>query len=37
MADDYDLWAEKDGKKSATKSISSWDSRPNLEVDLKLK
>ena len=37
MADDYDLWAEKDGRKSATKSVSSWDSRANFETELKLK
>jgi hypothetical protein len=37
MADDYDLWAEKTGKKSATKSVSSWDSRKEFECELKLK
>ena len=24
MTDDYDLWAEKEGKKSATKTVRSW-------------
>ena len=27
MAEDFDLWAEKSGKKSQTKTVSSWDSR----------
>jgi hypothetical protein len=37
MVEDYDLWAEKDGRKSAVKTVSSWDARKNFEVDLKLK
>jgi hypothetical protein len=37
MTEDFDLWAEKDGKKSATKTISSWDTRKDVEADLKLK
>jgi hypothetical protein len=37
MADDYDLWAEKDGKKSAVKTVSSWDARKDFISDLKLK
>lgn len=37
MADDYDLWAEKDGKKSPTKTVSSWDTRKEFISDLKLK
>jgi hypothetical protein len=37
MAEDHELWAEKDGKKSAVKSISSWDARKEIETDLKLK
>jgi hypothetical protein len=37
MAEDYDLWAEKDGKKSPTKTVSSWDSRKEYVNDLKLK
>ena len=36
-ADDYDLWAEKDGKKSDAKTVSSWDSRAEFVVDLKMK
>ena len=37
MADDYDLWAEKSGKKTAVKTVSSWDARKEFEVELKLK
>jgi hypothetical protein len=37
MAVDHELWAEKDGKKSAVKSISTWDARKEIEVELKLK
>ena len=37
MSVDYDLWAEKDGKKSATKTVSSWEDRKEFISDLKLK
>ena len=37
MAEDYDLWAEKDGRKTTTKTVSSWDSRKNFETELKMK
>jgi hypothetical protein len=37
MAEDHELWAEKDGKKSATKTISTWDTRPEYVSELKLK
>lgn len=37
MADDYDLWAEKDGKKSGMKTVSTWDARKDYETELKLK
>lgn len=37
MTDDYDLWAEKDGRKSQTKTVSSWDARKDYETELKLK
>lgn len=37
MSDDYDLWAEKAGKKSATKTVSSWDARKEYQTELKLK
>ena len=37
MAEDFDLWAEKSGKKSATKTVSSWDTRKAFVSDLKLK
>lgn len=34
---DFDLWAEKDGKKSPVKTVSSWDARDTYISDLKLK
>lgn len=37
MSVDFDLWAEKDGKKSATKVVSSWDDRKDFVADLKIK
>ena len=37
MAEDHELWAEKDGKKSPVKTVSSWDARKIFETDLKLK
>jgi hypothetical protein len=37
MSQDFDLWAEKGGHKSASKTISSWDSRKEVDVELKLK
>jgi hypothetical protein len=37
MTDDYDLWAEKDGKKTATKTVSSWNASKEYETELKLK
>ncbi len=37
MSDDCDLWAEKDGKKSPTKTVSSWDTRKDVQEILKLK
>jgi hypothetical protein len=37
MSDDYDLWAEKAGKKSAVKTVSSWDARKEFEAELRLK
>ena len=37
MAEDYDLWAEKDGKKTSTKTVSSWDARKEFETELKMK
>ncbi|HEY1649414.1 MAG TPA: carboxypeptidase-like regulatory domain-containing protein [Terracidiphilus sp.] len=37
MAEDFDLWAEKGGKKSAVKTVSSWDARKDFISDLKLK
>ena len=37
MAEDHELWAEKDGKKSAVKPISTWDTRKDFNAELKLK
>jgi Carboxypeptidase regulatory-like domain len=37
MAEDHELWAEKDGKRSPTKTVSSWDSRKDFVCELKVK
>jgi hypothetical protein len=37
MSQDFDLWAEKSGKKTAVKTVSSWDARKEFEVELKMK
>ncbi|MGA2673948.1 MAG: carboxypeptidase-like regulatory domain-containing protein [Terracidiphilus sp.] len=37
MADDYEIWAEIGGKRSATKTVSSWDARTEFECELKMK
>ena len=37
MVEEYDLWAEKDGRKTATKTVSSWDARKEFETELKMK
>jgi hypothetical protein len=37
MAEDHELWAEKGSKKSAVKTVSSWDSRKEFECELKIK
>jgi hypothetical protein len=34
---DYDLWAEKNGRKTAVKVVSTWDTRKEFEVELKMK
>jgi hypothetical protein len=31
------LWAEKEGRKSAVKTVSSWDARKEFETELKIK
>ena len=36
LSTDYDLWATVDGKRSKTRSISSFNSRPTLEFTLKI-
>lgn len=37
MVDDYEVWAARGKDKSAVKSISSYDSRKEVQFDLKLK
>jgi len=37
MVDDYEVWAEQGKKRSVTKTVSSFDSRKDVEFDLKLK
>ena len=37
MVEEHELWAELNGKKTAVKTISSWDARKEFEVELKLK
>ena len=37
MAEEFELWAEKDGKKSVVKTVSTWDTRKEFECELKLK
>ena len=36
-AEDFDLWAEKEGKKSEVKTVSSWDERAQYVTELRLK
>jgi hypothetical protein len=37
MSEDYDLWAEKGERKTAVKTVSSWDARKEFETELKMK
>ena len=37
MAEDHELWAERDGHKSPVKTVSEWDARKEFETELKLK
>ena len=37
MVDDYEVWAEKGKKKSAVRTVSSFDSRKEVNYELKLK
>jgi hypothetical protein len=37
MVEDHELWAEKAGRKTAVKTVSSWDARKEFEVELKMK
>jgi hypothetical protein len=36
-AEDFDLWAEKNGHKSEVKTVSSWDERAQFVTELRLK
>lgn len=37
MTEDHEVWAEMNGKKSAVKTVSSWDTRKQFDCELKLK
>lgn len=37
MAEDHEIWAEKDSHKSPVKTVSEWDARKEFETELKLK
>ncbi|MGO9636329.1 MAG: carboxypeptidase-like regulatory domain-containing protein [Terracidiphilus sp.] len=37
MDEEHELWAEMNGRKTSVKTISSWDSRKEFEVELRLK
>jgi hypothetical protein len=37
MAQNHELWAEKDGRKTAVKTVSEWDARKEFETELKMK
>lgn len=37
MTEDHEVWAELNGKKSAVKTVSSWDARKLFECELRLK
>lgn len=37
MTDDFELWTEFKGSKSAVKSISTWDTRKSLDAELRIK
>lgn len=37
MSTDFELWAEKEGKKTTVKTVSSWDARKQFETELKMK
>jgi hypothetical protein len=37
MAEDHEVWAEKDGKKSPVKTVSTWDTRKVFDCELKIK
>lgn len=37
MAQNHELWAEKDGRKSVVKPVSEWDARKEFETELKMK